>query len=247
MNTFFWILIAVLLDGAAGLAGGLIPTEFIHRHLSRFLAFAAGTLIAVAFLDLLPEAIEMGLPAEKSLGTALVGFTLFHLLTSQLGSHAVGQSGHKHHNHSSVPLILIGDAIHNVTDGIAIAAAFLTDVKVGIVTTLTVIVHELPQEVGDYSILISNGWSKVRAMAALFAVQLSAMIGALVTYWAAQEIRVAAQYLISLSAGGFVYIAAADLLPELQRHKDASNHWLTIAAFCVGILIIALLSSLHAH
>lgn len=230
---------AVLLDGLAGLSGGLLPTAFVHRYIATLLAFAAGTLIATAFINLLPEALSTtAVPHEVMLFT-LLGFITFYVVESFLGSHAAGQSGHKH---STVgPMILIGDALHNATDGIAIAAAFLAGTKTGIATTLAVIVHELPQEIGDFSILIAHGYSRARAIFYLVLVQFAALIGALGALWAATAMTTAAPYLMAVSAGGFIYIAAADLLPELQRRESDHGPFVKLLSFSAGIAVIAAL------
>src|SRR5258708_7013818 len=112
-SKLFCILLAVVLDGLVGLSGGLIPAAFLHRHITSFLAFAAGTLMGAAFLDLLPEAAQSGTPITTIMNATLIGFVLFYSVEHFLGSHASGQSGHKHDTIG--PLILIGDALHNTT------------------------------------------------------------------------------------------------------------------------------------
>lgn len=234
-----FIVLAVALDGLAGLSGGILPTHFVQQHITKLLAFAAGTLVGATFLHMLPEALAGSLPVHEVLLAALVGFFAFYAVESLLGSHATGQSGHKH---STIgPMILIGDAIHNATDGVAIAAAFLADTKTGIATALAVIVHELPQEIGDYSILVAHGYSKSKALTLLFLVQLSALIGAFGTLWAAKAAADASPLLMALSAGGFLYIAAADLLPELQRQKGNGGPLSKLLSFCGGVAILSVI------
>ncbi len=238
-NNLSHIILAVLLVGIAGLTGGLLPSSFVRKNLSSLLAFAAGTLLGTAFLNLLPEALAELKSINEIFQATLVGFVLFYFIQSFLGSHATGQSGHKH---SAIgPLVLLGDAIHNATDGMAIAAAFSINTKLGIATTLAVIVHELPQEVGDYSILISHGYSRLKALFSLFLVQLTALLGALLSLWFFTKVHEASVYMMAVSAGGFVYIAAADLLPELQKQKQ--NQAYTLVAFLMGILVIVFVQS----
>ena len=238
----FFIVLAVFLNGLAGLAGGLIPHKFLHRHLTTFLAFAAGTLLAVSFLDLLAEDIALGGEieghTEKVLGFTLIGFLVFYLVHSALGSHATGQSGHRHHHHGTGPLLLLGDALHNMTDGIAIAAAFYVSPETGIATTLAVVLHELPQEISDYTILLANGYTRTRALLSLVIVQLSALFGAFVFILLANSVPQVTVVALSLSAGGFLYIAAADLLPELQRNKSDSKWYVSVLALLFGIALI---------
>lgn len=238
-SKFLWILAAVVLDGAAGLTGGVLPPAFVHRYIVNLLAFAAGTLLGVAFFDLLPEAIHNAPQVHVVMIACMAGFGIFYVVESFLGSHAAGQSGHKH---STIgPMILVGDALHNTTDGVAIAAAFLADTKTGIATTLAVIVHELPQEIGDYTILVGHGYSRGRALFYLCLVQLSALVGAAGTIWAAESLAAAMPVVLGISAGGFIYIAAADLLPELQRHKSNTSNTLKFLSFCAGLALIGAL------
>ena len=233
-----YIVLAVFLDGLAGLSGGLLPAAFVHKHIASLLAFAAGTLTGAAFLDMLPEALRYANTTTTTVMLAcLGGFVAFYIVESFLGSHATGQGGHKHN--AIGPMILVGDAIHNATDGVALAAAFMTDTKTGIATTLAVLVHELPQEIGDFAILVSHGYSRKRALFWLFLVQFSALIGALGALWVASLTTAATPILLAVSAGGFIYIAAADLLPELQRQKPNGGALTKLLSFCGGLLIIA--------
>ncbi len=238
-----YIVLAVVLDGLAGLSGGLLPSAFVHKHIASLLAFAAGTLTGAAFLDLLPSALHDSNAQPVAIMIAcLAGFVGFYIVESFLGSHATGQGGHKHN--AVGPMILVGDAIHNATDGVALAAAFMVDTKTGIATTLAVLVHELPQEIGDFAILVSHGYSRGRALFWLFLVQFSALIGALAALWVAELTAHATPMLLAVSAGGFIYIAAADLLPELQRHKPNGGALTKLLSFCSGLLIIAALQLL---
>ncbi|MBI3542182.1 MAG: ZIP family metal transporter [Deltaproteobacteria bacterium] len=242
MDQNIWLIVgAILLDGLAGLAGGLLPQAFVQRHITSLLAFAAGTLISATFLDLLPHALSSGAPASQILAAALAGFTCFYAIETFIGSHAAGQGGHKHDTIG--PMLLIGDAIHNATDGIALAAAFLIDVKTGLATTLAVLVHELPQEIGDYAILIGHGYSRGRALFWLFLVQLSAFVGAAAALWVASLAHASSPLLLSVSAGGFLYIASANLLPELHRQKQGGAVS-KLLAFCSGLGTIAILEIL---
>ena len=237
------IIAAVLIDGAAGLAGGLLPTAFLHRNLGALLALASGVLVGTAFLDLLPEAL-MGVSSPDQLhailASCLGGFLVFLFVENFLGSHATGQTGHRH-DHVG-PLILVGDSFHNITDGLAIAAAFMTSTKVGIITSFTVILHELPQEIADYTILISRGWRKSRALLALLTVQLTAFIGVAGTYWFSATTLKITPHLLAFSAGGFIYIAAADLLPQLHRGNHGVGPVSRFTLFLIGIGAIGALS-----
>lgn len=233
-----YIFTALFLDGLAGLSGGLLPMHFVRRHITTLLAFAAGTLIGAAFLDLLPTALAGDTPPTATLAWCLSGFLVFYVIEVLVGSHAAGQTGHQHGTIG--PMILVGDALHNTTDGVAIAAAFQLDLRVGIATAVAVFVHELPQEIGDYAILISNGYSRGRALFFLCLVQLSAVLGAIGTLWATAATIATTRILVAISAGGFIYIASADLLPELRR-QSTGTPIVKVLAFCSGIAVIATL------
>jgi zinc and cadmium transporter len=249
--TTVWIIGAVLLDGLAGLAGGLLPTAFVQRNIVGLLAFASGTLVGSVFLDLLPEALSApDIPANHILTAALIGFLVFYSIEAFFGSHATGHGSHKHdHHHAPVgPLLLLGDALHNMADGVAIAAAFMANTPTGILTTIAVVLHELPQEIGDYSILVAHGYSKRRALFWLSLVQLSALLGAFGAIWVSGHFVSASYYFLAISAGGFMYVAAADLLPEIQRQNaksDSPNSVARFAAFCAGIALLAILERAH--
>lgn len=234
-----WILAAVFLDGIVGLSGGVLPQTWVHRNITTLLAFAAGTLLGVAFFDLLPNALGAAGSPQQVMEAAMAGFAVFYAVESFLGSHAPGQHGHEHNTIG--PMILVGDALHNSTDGVALAAAFLVDVKTGVATTLAVLIHELPQEVGDFAILVSHGYSRGRALFYLCLVQFSALVGALGALWAAEKIQAATPVLLGISAGGFIYIAAADLLPELHRRRKDGSAAFKLVAFCFGMATIAAL------
>lgn len=253
------MILAITVNGFAGLAGGLIPSPTIHLHLSKLLACAAGVLLATAFLDLLPHAFEFNglnllghtpFTNEVIFSSCLLGFFGFYLVEVLFGSHAMGQQGHRH-DHVG-PLILLGDALHNITDGLAITAAFLVNIPTGIATTLTVLVHELPQEIADFTILISQGWSRKKALFWLFLVQLSAFLGMIAGLTLSSTHFHFAPLVLSFSAGGFIYIAAADLLPGLHKisgshsdHDDCLKEKVSRVFFMgAGVLIIVIFHTL---
>lgn len=245
-----FIFLSVFLDGLIGLIGGLLPFHWMQRNLQQFLAFAAGTLLGVAFFELLPEAFHLISEGSEFwvLFAILIGFVGFYSIQTFLGSHAAGQGAHEHSQIG--PLILVGDALHNITDGVAIATAYLTSVYTGISATLAVLIHELPQEIGDYALLVAHGYSRKKALLSLMVVQLSAFIGAIVTLCAFQWAKLSVPYLLACSAGGFIYIAAADLLPHLTPKKLESKalKWKKLFWFLLGIgTIVSLKFFVHGH
>ncbi len=227
------ISLTLVVDGAAGLAGGLISERALKRYTTSLVGFAAGALLAAAFLDALPEAVgQMGMAASR---WALGGFVAAALLEWWLGTH--------HHDdrlaQSTVPTVLLAsDALHNSVDGAAIAAAWLLSPRAGLATAIAVIAHEVPQEVGDFALLRRFGYSRSRALAALFVVQLTAVAGAVAVAVAADLADHVAAHVIALASGSFLYIAAADLLPELRAHAGPGAHWQRPIGFFAGILTI---------
>lgn len=238
------VVLATTLNGLASLGGGLIPSPFLHRHMGSVLAAASGVLLGTAFLDLLPEALEAGSSAAV-MAACLGGFLSFFFVDVAFGSHATGQTAHRHDK--AGPLILVGDALHNISDGVAIAAAFVADERLGWITTATVILHELPQEIADYAILIARGWSKASALAALFAVQLTGVAGALGALWLAGPTMNLMPALLAFSAGGFIYVAAADLMPQIRRRSDDSAAWVRVLLFLTGVAVMAFITAGHTH
>ncbi len=189
------------------------------RHWIPYLvSFAVGVLLTAAFLDLLPEAAE-SLPLSTVLATTLAGIFVFFVLeklTLWHHGHAVVTNTHAPFKPAG-PMILIGDGLHNFTDGILLAAAFLTDVQLGAVTTLAVVAHEIPREMGDFGILLDSGFSKRQALWWNVIFSIAAVLGGVTGYFGLSLVHAAIPYVIALSAASFIYIAIADLVPGLHQ------------------------------
>jgi len=206
-----------------------------HKILHLLVAFAAGTLLGTAFLDLLPESLEGGAP----LYVALIGLLIFFVIERFI---------HWHHCHdkecdihlakATGKLNLIGDAAHNFIDGVIIAAAFLIDIRIGITTTIAIVLHEIPQEIGDFAILVNSGYTRKKALLYNFYTALLAIGGALLTFWFASAAQGIIPYVAALAAGGFIYIATADLLPELHKESDTNKLLLQFFFLILGIVVI---------
>jgi len=232
MSTWLWVTAAVIVDGAAALVGGLLPDRWLTRHRPVLLGFASGALLAAALLDLLPDAYASRGAATLPwlFGAMLVLAGLEHIL----GSHEEGK-------HSASPYALLAsDAVHNFGDGIAIAAAFTASLHLGIITSLAVIVHEVPEELADYAVLRESHMGKRRALWALLIVQMTAAIGALVTLLGASLVH-REGVLLALAAGTFLYIALVELMPEVLRHASRRDRVMALLALGVGVAIIAAL------
>ena len=154
------------------------------------------------------------------------------------------------HNHSLSTLSLVGDAFHNIIDGVLIAIAFMVDIKVGILTTIAVILHEFPQEIGDYSLLLHSGFSKTKALVWNFISSLTGVLGALVAYFILNGATTYLPLLLAFTAGGFIYIALADIIPELHSHSKESKtkrKLMVSGFFFFGIIMIYLMVKYLSH
>ena len=238
----------VSLISLIGVIGFAINDRFLNKVVFLMIGFAAGSLIGAAFLHMLPEALEKCQCNTVFLYT-VIGFAFFFVMERYF------YWRHCHEGvcdvHAFTYLNLLGDAVHNFTDGMVIAVTFLTDTRLGLVATLAIIFHEIPQELGDFSILIYGGFSKTKALFYNFLCALTAMVGALVGYKMAGMVENFSLFLLPFSAGGFIYIAAADLLPELHKQKDVKKANLSFAAFFLGLLFMWIMSRinefLHIH
>lgn len=230
------ILIFTLLGSIASLFGSLLLlvkkdiTETFSNHL---VSFAAGVLIAVAFLDLLPEAVELS-RAELIFIPTLIGFIIFFV------SERFIRVFHHHHGHGEKPstyLVIIGDGLHNFIDGVAITVGFLTNPATGIFTSLAVAAHEIPQEIADMGILLTNGLPKKKALLYNFLSALTAILGALLAYFFAEAIRPNLYIFLAVTAGFFIYISASDLIPSLHE-KLTENRITNTFIFIIGVVAV---------
>jgi zinc and cadmium transporter len=250
MNIFALVLLFSLIGSVGSLTGAGILLAFpkLHERLKApLLSYAIGTLLGATFLALLPEAIET-IDSQTALQVVLVGFIFFFVLEKILRlphGHA-HSTGHRHarkdlkevHPHPVGTLILIGDAFHNFVDGVLIATAFLVSIPLGIITSLAVVVHEVPQELGDFVILIESGMKKMKAYWANFVSALTTILGAVLTLWLQEGIEAYVPYIIALSASSFLYIAAVDLSPILHHYTELKSGVKQTAGIVAGVLTI---------
>ncbi len=251
MSTLSNILLFTALGSVVSLLGGIIllfRKGWAIKLAEPLAAFAAGTLLGTAFLDLLPEAIEA---AEKS-GTdahgiffwALVGIILFFLLERFV------HWFHHHHEHvgeikkPTGTLIVLGDSIHNFIDGVAIAVTFMIDPALGVVTTLAVGAHEIPQEIGDFGILLKAGYSRKKVLLFNVLSACAALVGALLTYFIGPSIADSLPTLLAVTAGFFIYIAASDLIPEIHAWGTKKLAILESFLLLAGVAVVGLLVKL---
>jgi len=223
-----------------------LKESVLDRILFVLLSFSAGTILGTAYLDLLPETVELFGKAQLSVAVAYVtiGFLGFFFLERFI----YWYHGHVHGYESSIEgkitvkryvyLNLIGDGIHNFLDGMIIAAAFLIAVPAGIATTLAVIFHELPQEIGDFGVLVYGGFTRCKALLANFLTALTAFGGVLISNYFSLQVPNFSAYLIAIGAGGFIYIAASELIPEMQQEKNIRKSVGQFTLFVLGLVLI---------
>lgn len=238
MQTLFYILGSSLFISAGALAGALLLVLNRHRLQSFLLplvSLSAGTLMGGAFLHLLPEAIEEYEPNSVFLIT-LASFVGFFLIERFLHWHHCHDT--EHEKHQVGYMNLIGDSVHNILDGLILAAAYSVDISLGIATTLAIALHEIPQEISDFGVLLHSGWKAKKALVANFLVALLIVVGGVVGYFLSENVESISLYLMPIAAGGFLYISAADLMPELRREKNIRTSLLHISVFILGVLMM---------
>lgn len=269
MNLLLLIIIFTAVGGVLSvLAAGvflLLPDKQRNDVLPHGISFAIGALLAVAFWGLIPEAFEAVKPEKFQAlsGTILVGILSFFVLEKLLiwrhchfGDCEVYENDehdhtHGHHHHSvsksAGALIILGDSIHNFVDGVLIGAAFLTDTHLGIVTSLAVAAHEIPQEVGDFAILLESGYEKGKALFYNILASLTTVIGGVLAYFSLADLHDSLPYFLALAASSFIYIAVADLIPSLHKKTDTKTSLQQIALITAGVLLICTLHTVVHH
>jgi len=243
-----WAIAFSLLGSVGAIFGAAlllaIPDALRRRWLSCMLSYATGTLLGAAFLGMLPKALDRA-PALAISGTVLAGIFAFFLLEKLVLWRHCHDAGCPNHDHQGGTLILVGDAFHNFVDGVVIAAAFLTSVPLGIATALAVIAHEVPQELGDFAILLDSGYSKARAVLYNLLSSLATLPGAVLGWLYLDTMRQLIPYVLAISAASFIYISVADLVPGLHRKTGLRALVNQSALILAGIGTIAAFQFAH--
>ena len=225
---------------------GIFTLSINHKKLDRSLIFlvslSAGALFGGAFLHLLPEVIDLGFTIEKSY-FILGGIVLFFILEKIVHWHHCHHSLEKGHGHihSFAIMNLVGDGVHNFLDGIIVGVSYLVNIPLGIATTLAVILHEIPQEIGDFGVLLKGGYSKRRAMLWNFVSALISVLGLVLAFILGDLVANVHDFLIPIAIGGFIYIAGSDLIPELHKEFSIKRSIWQLITFVLGIVVMALL------
>lgn len=238
--TILLVVFLVSLISLIGIVTLSMKAKRIELLLFVSVSFAAGSLLGAAFLDLIPESLE-ALPSHMVFSSVLLGI-LVSFAVEKFLYHYHCHVGHKCDHPTRIKpyafLNLAGDAIHNFLDGIIIAASFLTSFEVGIASSIAVIAHEIPQEIGDFAVLLNGGFTRKKALGYNFLSALGAVAGALMGYYFGSSIDGSAAVLAAFSGGTFIYIAASDLIPELHHEEKAGRSTLQFLLLLAGVLSI---------
>jgi zinc and cadmium transporter len=238
MSELYWIILGGLLMAAIAMVGSItlvLKPAALNRLLLVLVAFAAGSLIGGAFFHMIPAALVAELSGLEVGIATVAGFSAFLALEQLL---------HWHHCHRASSdckqpltyLILIGDGLHNFLGGLAIAGTFLIDIRLGITAWLAAAAHEVPQELGDFGVLVHGGWSRRRALTFNLLSGLTFLLGGLVSYSVSTELDI--RWLIPFAAGNFLYIGASDLVPQISKHDSLKSNLTHLLAFLLGIVLL---------
>ena len=265
MSLLLWIILFTLLGGVLSVLAAsvflLLPERMRTDLLPHFVSFAIGALLGAALLALLPHALAAPGVEDYHVitGTVLLGLFGFFLLEKLViwrhCHHEVCEvhAPEEHHHHQEQAqkraigtMVLVGDGLHNLVDGVLIAAAFLTDFHLGVVTALAVAAHEIPQEVGDFALLLHSGFSRRKAFVYNILSSLTTVIGGVVAFYALREVEQALPYVLAVAASSFIYIAVADLIPGLHKRLEPKVTLQQMLLIAAGVAVIHLAhSTLH--
>ncbi len=271
--TLVWILMATLTAGIGSVwVAALLGFGMLARYTQHMLSLAAGALLATAFLHLLPEAFESDVPPQALFITLLVGLVFFFLLDkAELWHHghehhhhdhahgAHGDHGHHHHHHrasdaaepelrSGSWAVLTGDSVHCFGDGVLIASAFVADVRLGVVAALAVLMHEVPHHMGDLTVLRQSSNNRRAALLKVSLAGALTAMGGVIGYYLVAQLQGYLPYFLAVASSSFLYVALADLIPQLQKKLSARETAAQILWLGIGLGLVVLVSSLaHRH
>jgi zinc and cadmium transporter len=263
LNTLTWIVLATLLGGIlSAVMAGLFAIKAKASQVPMLVSYAVGALLGAAFIEVLPHAFEKSDSIQATAATVLFGILGFFILEKLVlwrhchveeceahDPHTPAAPAHNHHDHGrSGLMILVGDTFHNFVDGVLIAAAFMADIQLGIVTAIAIIAHEVPQEVGDFLILLHSGYSKQKAMLLNVIASAAMVIGGVLAYFTLQLAEALVTPLLALAAASMLYVAVADLIPGLHRRPELAATAQQVLLIGLGIATIWLVGEwAHGH
>jgi zinc and cadmium transporter len=257
MPVLAWIIVATLVGGALSVvAAAVFALSARPAQVSMLISYAIGTLLGAAFLEILPHAFELSPSAERVSATVLIGILLFFVLEKlMLWRHRHEGQDDTHHSHSHhnrgdhgriATMVIVGDTFHNCVDGVIIAGAFLVSVELGIITALAIITHEVPQEVGDFLVLLHSGYSKAQAFAFNILSSIAMFVGGVLAYYGLQSVHQWVPLLLGIAAASMIYVSVADLIPGLHQRRELGATVQQVLLIAAGIATIWLVGSL-AH
>jgi zinc and cadmium transporter len=258
--TLGYIVLATFAGGVLSVViAAALTIHVLGRVVKSLVSLSAGLLLGTALLLVLPEAFESNAGPQALFVTLLLGLLFFFLLEKaelyRHGHHHEGDDPHHHHQHGFDAeqagrggwSVLVGDSIHNFCDGVIIAAAFLADTQLGLVTAMAVVAHEIPQEVGDYVVLLNAGFSRGKALLFNALSGLAAVVGGVLGYYVVGPWESLFPYLLVVAASSFIYVAVADLLPQLQRRLPVHETLAQIGWIAGGLGIALAMQAMHSH
>ena len=252
-----WIIVATALAGVLSIsAAATLSLHFLSKMVERMVSVSVGVLLATALLHSLPEAFSMpGIVPQTLFGLLLVGLLGFFILEKAAllrhNHHHEGDGHGHHHGHDAENagksgwMVLVGDGMHNFVDGILIAAAFMADINVGILTALAIVAHQIPQGVGDFMVLLNAGFSKARALIYNFACSMLAVIGGVLGYLYLDQTKTLIPYLLVFASSSFIYIAVSDLMPQMHRRPHIGESIKQVVLISLGVAVVLSLSLLR--
>ena len=257
--TLLYIVTATFVGGLLSVViAASLTASVLSRVVQHLVSLSAGVLLATALLNVLPEAFESQASPQSLFATLLAGLMFFFLLEkAELYRHSHHHEGDEHHHHHGFDQqqagrggwsVIMGDSIHNFCDGIIIAAAFLTDTRLGVVTSLAIIAHEIPQEVGDYIVLLNAGFGRGKALLYNAISGMAAVVGGVIGYYIVGPWEALFPYLLVVASSSFIYVAVADLIPQLQHRLTLRETAAQLAWLAGGLLIVVVaVSQLRPH
>ena len=236
---YFYAFASVLMVSLISLVGVFtlsFKESLLRKYIFIFISLAVGALLGDAFIHLIPEALEGSLSPALVSVLIIAGILLFFIVEKFLHWHHHGEDKNESHIHPVGKLVLFSDGVHNAIDGIIIGVSFLASVPVGVATTIAVVLHEIPQEIGDFTVLLHSGYTKRQALWLNFFSALTAVAGVLIAFIFGARGNVFINWILPIAAGGFIYIAVADLIPELHKTKEITYSIFQIISVIVGVL-----------
>lgn len=246
--TYFYAFVSVIVVSLISLVGVIslsLKEETLRKYISLFISLAVGALLGDAFIHIIPAAFKSS-PNTSLIGLLIIaGILLFFIIEKFFHWHHHGEDKEETHIHPVGKLLLFTDSFHNFLDGVIIGVSFLVNIPVGIATTIAVILHEIPQEIGDFAVLVHSGYEVKRAIWLNFISALVAILGLIIALIFGNVASTFSLWTLPIAAGGFIYVAVADLIPELHKTKELKYSLFQILAVVVGILAMLALTLLE--